>query len=102
MAFFGKTIDEISGGLNQPSKKKVEATVFRHEFGHNLGLVNNGVPPQNESHHGRRTRSTLHERPVRDVMYYAIETTDFFSNVFDGTIPTFEQFCTEDMAAQDG
>jgi hypothetical protein len=51
MAFFGETIDEISGGLNQPSQRKVEATVFRHEFGHNLGLVNNGIPPQEESHH---------------------------------------------------
>lgn len=34
------------------------------------------------------------------LMYYAIETSDYFSNVFDGTIPEFEHFCTEDMAAQ--
>jgi predicted Zn-dependent protease len=100
MAFFGKTIDEITGGLNQPSREKVEATVFRHEFGHNLGLVNNGIPPQQESHHDEENGA--HCTNEQCVMYYAIETTDFFSNVFDGTIPTFEQFCTEDMAAQDG
>jgi hypothetical protein len=35
MAFFGETIDEVSGGVTQPSRAKVEATVFRHEFGHN-------------------------------------------------------------------
>ncbi|PSQ81006.1 MAG: hypothetical protein BRD41_03875 [Bacteroidetes bacterium QS_1_63_11] len=100
MAFFGKTIDEITGGLNQPSREKVEATVFRHEFGHNLGLVNNGIPPQQESHHDEENGA--HCTNEQCVMYYAIETTDFFSNVFDGTILTFEQFCTEDMAAQDG
>lgn len=102
MAFFGKTIDEITGGQTQPSKppqRKVEATVFRHEFGHNLGLVNNGIPPQ-QSHHD--AEHGAHCTNDQCVMYYTIETTDFFANVFDGTIPAFEQFCTEDMAAQDG
>jgi hypothetical protein len=33
-------------------------------------------------------------------MYHAIETTDYFANLFDETIPSFEQVCTEDMAAQ--
>jgi len=99
MAFFGQTIDEISGGVTQPSREKVEATVFRHEFGHNLGLVNNGIPPQ-QDHHDEENGA--HCTQDQCVMYHAIETTDYFANVFDGTIPTFEQFCTEDMAAQDG
>ena len=98
-AFFGKTIREISGGLTQPSREKVEATVFRHEFGHILGLVDNGTPMQ-EGH--RDDGNGPHCTNEQCVMYYAIETTDYFANIFDGTVPGFEQFCTADMAAQDG
>lgn len=97
MAFFGETIREITGGVSQPSRTKVEATVFRHEFGHNLGLVDNGIPMQrdhqDEAHGAHCTNDQC-------VMYYAIETTDFFGNVFDGTIPGFGEYGTEDMAAQ--
>lgn len=99
MAFFGKTIEEITGGVTQPSRKTVEATVFRHEFGHNLGLVNNGTPMKQDHQDDAHGNHCTNEQCV---MYYAIETTDYFANVFDGTIPVFEQFCTEDMAAQDG
>ncbi|MFB6099004.1 MAG: hypothetical protein ABEK84_07835, partial [Salinibacter sp.] len=94
MAFFGKTIHEISGGATQPPRYKIEATVFRHEFGHNLGLVNNGIPMQQDHQdeaHGH------HCTQKKCVMYYSIETTNYFANLFDGTIPPFKQFCTEDM-----
>ena len=97
MAFFGKTIEDITGGLTQPSRKKVEATVFRHEFGHNLGLVNNGIPMQQDHQDEEHGPHCTNEQCV---MYYAIETTDFFRNVFDGTIPGFGPHGTEDMAAQ--
>lgn len=96
-AFFGKTIDDISGGLNQPSREKVEATVFRHEFGHNLGLVNNGTEPEDPSHHDDANGAHCTEEEC--VMYHTIETTDYFANLFDGTVPQFEQFCTDDMQA---
>jgi len=98
MAFFGETIDEISGGVTQPSQQKVEATVFRHEVGHNLGLVKNGTPPQDESHHD--ADNGAHCTEDQCVMYYQIETADFFSNLTDRSIPAFEQFCTDDMASQ--
>lgn len=99
MAFFGKTIDEISGGATEPSQRKVEGAVFRHEFGHNLGLVNNGIPMQQDHQddsHGP------HCSEDQCVMNYDLETADYFSNLVDQSIPTFDQFCTEDMAAQDG
>jgi hypothetical protein len=98
MAFFGETIDEVSGGLG-PSKMEVEATVFRHEVGHNLGLVNNGIPMQQDHQDDGNGHHCTNEQCV---MYYSIETTDYFSNLFDGTIPGFEQFCTADMEAQGG
>jgi len=96
MAFFGETIEEISGGATQPSQKQVEATVFRHEFGHNLGLVNNGIPMQ-ENHQDKENGA--HCTNDQCVMYHAIETTDYFANLFE-SIPSFEQFCTDDMASQ--
>lgn len=99
MAFFGKKIKEISGGVTQPSREKTEATVFRHEFGHNLGLVNNGIPTQQNHHDEANGHHCTNEQCV---MYYAVETTDYFSNLFDGTIPKFETFCTNDMSAQGG
>lgn len=95
-AFFGQTIDEISGGVTQPSQKNVEATVLRHEFGHNLGLVNNGTSMQDDHQDDPNGPHCTNDQCV---MYYAIETTDFFGNAFDGTVPGFEQFCTEDMDA---
>lgn len=99
MAFFGETIDEVSSGLGAPPEEKVEATVFRHEFGHNLGLVNNGVPMQQAHQDDGNGHHCTNEQCV---MYYSIETTDYFSNLFDGTIPGFEQLCTADMEAQGG
>lgn len=99
MAFFGETIEEVSQGVGAPRRYKVEGTVFRHEFGHNFGLVNNGIPMQ-EDHHD--AENGAHCDKEQCVMYYTVRTTDFFSNLFDGTIPEFEQFCREDMRAQGG
>lgn len=99
VAFFGQTIDEISGGATQPSQQKVEGSVFRHELGHILGLVNNGTPMQQDHHDEANGRHCTNDQCV---MYHAIETSDYFSNIFDGTIPRFEQFCTDDMAAVRG
>jgi hypothetical protein len=97
MAFFGQTIDEVSGGATQPPRYKVEATVFRHEFGHNLGLVSNGTPMEEDHHDEANGPHCTNDQCVMD---HAIETTDYFSNIFDGTVPSFEEFCTADMAAQ--
>lgn len=85
VAFFGQTIDEISGGATQPSRQKVEGSVFRHEFGHILGLVNNGISMQQDHHDEANGAHCTNDQCV---MYHAIETSDYFSNIFDGTIPT--------------
>ncbi|MCI5058741.1 MAG: hypothetical protein MRY83_21695, partial [Flavobacteriales bacterium] len=42
IALFGAKINEISGGALQPPTWQVESTVFLHELGHILGLVNTG------------------------------------------------------------
>ena len=99
MGFFGETIHNNSGGTGQPPRYKMEAIVFNHEFGHNLGLVNNGSPMQQDHQdeaHGK------HCDVEECLMYYTVETTDFFANLFDGSIPDLQQFCNADLDANGG
>lgn len=98
MAFFGPTIDDISGGVTQPPEYKVEGTVFRHEFGHNMGLVGNGTPVQS-SH---KTSNGPHCTNDGCLMEPEVETSDFFANIFDGDIPDLKQFCVQDLQANGG
>jgi hypothetical protein len=98
VAFFGETIERASGmPPAAPSKEKIEATVFRHEFGHNMGLVGIGTPTQSD----HKTSGSAHCTESGCLMEPAVETTDFFSN-FSGSIPPLKQFCIEDLQANGG
>ncbi|MBF4986455.1 peptidase, partial [Nonlabens mediterrranea] len=46
LVMFQKTIEELSGGLNEPSRVNVETAVYEHEFAHIMGLVNIGTALQ--------------------------------------------------------
>lgn len=96
MALFGKTVANISGGLTEPSRTQVEATVLRHEFGHNMGLVGNGTPLQSD-----HQEQGAHCTTDGCLMEAAVETTNFFQN-FTGTVPDLEQFCVQDIQANGG
>lgn len=98
MAFFGKTIEEVSSGAGAPPKYKIEGTVFRHEFGHNIGLVDIGTPMQQD----HKTDGSAHCTEDGCLMEPSVETTNFFSNIFDGDIPDLLQFCKEDIQANGG
>jgi hypothetical protein len=99
MALFGETVDNVSGGITGPSEMQVEATVLRHEFGHNMGLVGNGSPhPDDQQDHQEQGP---HCTTDGCVMEAAVETTNFFQS-FTGTIPDLEQFCIEDIQANGG
>ena len=95
-AYFGDTINRISGGLGQPSRTKIESTVFAHEFGHLMGLVNNGTEAQTDHHD---SENGAHCTVEECLMYYRVETTDFFANLFDGSVPGLDDFCLADIAA---
>lgn len=98
MAFFGPTIDSASSGVGAPSRQKIEGTVFRHEFGHNMGLVGVGTPVQ-ASH---QTSDGQHCNQDGCLMEPAVETTDYFANLFDGDIPNLGRFCIDDLQANGG
>ncbi|MDZ7772567.1 MAG: hypothetical protein U5K31_07500 [Balneolaceae bacterium] len=97
-AFFGPTIQSASSGVGAPSQQKIEGTVFRHEFGHIMGLVGVGTPVQ-ASH---QTGDGQHCNRDGCLMEPSVETTDYFANLFDGDIPNLGSYCINDLQANGG
>ena len=99
MVFYEKSIMGNSGGFGQPSRAILEATVMRHEFGHNLGLVNAGTPmvvdheDSNHPHHCN-VKSCL--------MYWSVNTSNVVGNLTGGTIPQLDSHCLTDLRANGG
>ncbi len=102
-AFFGPSYDDASSGTGSPSRYQVEATSFRHEFGHLFGLVD--IPgsgtemqePHKDEEHGN------HCDNEECVMYYAMETTDLIGNTFgNDEIPPLDANCLADLQANGG
>ncbi len=99
IAVFEKTIQNLSGGLLEPSTALVESTVFEHELGHILGLVNIGSDMQSshqDSAHG------AHCNVTSCLMYYAVDTSDIISNLVGGSVPELDPKCLADLKANDG
>jgi len=103
MAFFGQTIAEVSSGIGAPPRDKIETTVFNHEFGHNMGLVGNGSPhPEGQEPHETGSDQGQHCTVDGCLMEPAVQTSDFFANLFDGTIRDLDPLCVEDLQANGG
>jgi len=99
IAIFEKTISSISGGLGQPSLESIETIVMEHEFGHILGLVNNGttmVTSHQDTPHGNHcdNRNCL--------MYYNTETSDMLANLTGNSLPALDANCLNDLKAAGG
>jgi len=94
-AYFGKKIHDVTGSPPlSPSRRQIEGTVLRHEYGHLIGLVDNGVDMQ-ENHQENGPHCSENEC----IMYATVNTADFFSNLFDGSIPNLDDFCRADIEA---
>jgi len=99
LAIFERTVNDNSGGIGQPSKYVLEATASEHEFGHLLGLVDNGTKMVNAH------LDNAHPKHCSDqncLMYYAVETTDILSNLSGGNIPELDANCINDLRANGG
>ena len=84
ITLFESIIRENSGGLNQPSRSLLEATVVNHEFAHLLGLVNNGTPMQTN----HQDEAHGHHCDNEDcLMYWTVETSDALSNLLGNSNP---------------
>ncbi|HTL80077.1 MAG TPA: peptidase [Bacteroidia bacterium] len=99
IAVFESEIERYSGGISQPSRDILEATVIEHEFGHLFGLVDNGTPmttphmdPSNNNHCNNS----------KCLMYYAVETSDVVANLIGSDVPQFDANCIADLRANGG
>lgn len=82
MVIFKKTVRDFAGGVTQPPLTTLESTVIHHEFGHILGLVDNGTPLQAahlDTSHGK------HCDDQNCLVYYAAETSDIVANLVGAT-----------------
>jgi hypothetical protein len=100
MAIFENTVKEFSGGVGEPAVSTLESTVMLHEFGHILGLVNNGSAPQSnhqDTPHGK------HCTNENCLMYYSAETSDVVGNLLTGGgVPELDAACLADLKANGG
>lgn len=100
MALFQKTIEDHSGGLGQPSTTLLTSSVMNHEFGHILGLVNNGTPLESQHQdvdHG-------HHCNVEDcLMYWTAETAAGITDLLGmSSPPDLDAQCIADLKANGG
>jgi hypothetical protein len=101
MALFQRTIHNLSGGINQPERSKLETVVLNHEFCHILGLVNIGSPLQSQHQdadpaHGRHCDNSS------CLMHYTVETGNVVTNLLGGNMPQLDANCIEDLRANGG
>jgi len=76
----------------------IERAVLVHELGHNLGLVNNGVPMQTPH---QDTANGAHDANTGCVMHFSVETS-LVSQLL-GTVPDqFDAACIADLQAAGG
>jgi len=98
IAVMGKSVQAASGGLGQPSRVRMESTVLDHEFGHLLGLVNNGIgmvtPHADDAHKPHCSNKNC-------LMYYEIESGGFIDQ-FDSSIPQLDANCENDLKSAGG
>lgn len=98
IAVMGKSVQAASGGFGQPSRVKMESTVLEHEFGHLLGLVNNGIgmvtPHADDTHKPHCTNKNC-------LMYYEIESGGLTSQL-DNSVPALDANCENDLKSAGG
>lgn len=98
MAVFEDQIMQHTGGPLEPAQNVVEATVANHEFGHLLGLVNNGSAMQAE--HQDEPNGEHCDDPDC-LMHYSVRLSDFVSNLLGG-MPQLNQPCLDDLRSNGG
>lgn len=99
IVIFENTIAQFSGGLTQPSRVLLESTVSQHEFGHVLGLVDNGTAMQTNHIDAANGK---HCNNANCLMYYAVETSDVIKNLLGSSPPPLDDNCLNDLRANGG
>jgi len=93
---FGKTIYNNSGSVGQITRTQLLTILLEHEFGHLLGLVNQGSPMQTPH---RDPDNGAHCTSSTCLMYFSIETADA-GNM--NQVPVLDTNCMADLKANGG
>lgn len=99
LAVFETTVEQASGGLNQPSGTALETTILNHEFGHILGLVNRGtemVSPHEDPAH------EAHCSDTKCLMYYKAESAASVGDLTGTSAPSLDANCIADLRRAGG
>lgn len=94
---FGKSIAASSGGPGQVSRTKLVTTLLEHEFGHLMGLVDQGSPMQTDH---RDHNNGAHCSNPDCLMYFGIETAENIGT--ENIIADFDNACKADLKANGG
>ncbi|MEO6733525.1 MAG: hypothetical protein ABIN01_20040 [Ferruginibacter sp.] len=93
---FGKTIHDNSNGAGQVSSTQLMSVILEHEFGHLLGLVDQGSPMQ--ATHKDVINKGAHCDNSNCLMYYGVETNASGMMGF----PKLDANCIADLRANGG
>lgn len=99
MCLFEKTVREFSGGVGKPTVTTLETAVIEHEFGHVLGLVNNGTALQSSHQDGANGKHCINQNCL---MYFNVETSDVVGNLLGGSVPALDAACLADLQGNGG
>lgn len=100
IAIFGKSVNDYSEG-NANKKLVFDATVLEHEFGHLLGLVDEGTPQQSD----HKDAGNGNHCTNRDcLMYFAFMDTNHSNQYVNGlsSVPKLDTSCIADLRAAGG
>ena len=99
LVIFGPTVNNNSGGVNQPPRAKLESTVQKHEFGHLLGLTNLGTPMVTNHEDGGHA---AHCNNSNCLMYFSTQTTVMGGILLNGPVPVLDANCRADLRSFGG
>lgn len=99
LVIYQSTIERFSRSVNQPSRVDLETTVYNHEFGHLLGLVNLGTPLQSQHEDAENDR---HCNVDGCLMFFQISGGNILDMMNMTSIPQLDPQCIADLQANGG
>ena len=97
IVIYEKTLRDVTADPAQPPRGILETAILEHEFGHLLGLVDNGSPEQSQH---RDLDHRFHCANPECLMHYALGSGQ--SGVLLTSVPTLDQDCEDDLKGNGG
>ena len=97
IVIYEKTLQDVTADPTQPPRGILETAILEHEFGHLLGLVDNGSPEQSQH---RDLDHRFHCANPECLMHYSLGSGQ--SGVLLTSVPTLDQDCEDDLRGNGG